>query len=581
MSMNKKMRIGDMLIQSGFIDQAQLDTALEVQKKTGQRLGRALVQLGFVEEQQFLTLLSKQLEIAYIKLSDFKFNSEITQRLPETLARRFRAVVLMEDNDGLIVGMADPMDLFVHDELERVLGSKIKPAIICESELLSTFDVVYRRTEEISQIASELSGELGDDTYDVLHMETDTAEDAPVVKLLQTLFEDAIQVKASDIHIEPDENVLRLRQRIDGVLHEHVMNEKRIANAVVLRLKLMSGLDISEKRLPQDGRFNMTVNGSKIDVRISTLPTQYGESVVMRLLDQSGGVTSLDEVGMPTDILQRFRAQVRSPHGLVLVTGPTGSGKTTSLYGALRELNTAEKKIITVEDPVEYQLPRISQVQINEKIGLNFAKVLKASLRQDPDVLLIGEIRDQETAEIALRASMTGHLVLSTLHTNDAISSTMRLIDIGIEGYTVAGALRAVIAQRLVRRICLSCVASYQPNMQEKAWLKAVMGDQAATAHYVKGRGCNNCNQTGYKGRVGVFECLELDDTLTDLLRREDTAEFSKVARAKPNFRILAECALGYAQDGVTTIEEVQRVSEHVSEIDAEPLTKSYYTGGG
>lgn len=575
MSLNKKMRIGDLLIEKGVIDQSQLETALEVQKKTGQRLGRALVQLEFVEEEQFLTLLSQQLEIAYIRLSDFKFNAEITQRLPETLARRFRAVVLMEDADGLVVGMADPMDLFVHDELERVLGGRIKPAIICESELLSTFDIVYRRTEEISQIASELSGELGDDTYDALHMETDTAEDAPVVKLLQTLFEDAVQVKSSDIHIEPDEKVLRIRQRIDGVLHEHVMNEKRIANAVVLRLKLMSGLDISEKRLPQDGRFNMTVNGSKVDVRISTLPTQHGESVVMRLLDQSGGVTSLDEVGMPADILARFRAQVKAPHGLVLVTGPTGSGKTTSLYGALRELNTAEKKIITAEDPVEYQLPRISQVQINDKIGLNFAKVLKATLRQDPDVLLIGEIRDQETAEIALRASMTGHLVLSTLHTNDAISSTMRLIEVGVEGYTVAGALRAVIAQRLVRRICSSCVVAHQPDSQEKAWLRAVMGPEAAVAHYVKGRGCNQCNQTGYRGRIGVFEFLEMDNTLADLLRKEDTAEFAKVARAMPNFKTLAECALEYARDGITTIEEVQRVSEHVAEVETQTTNQT------
>lgn len=570
MSLNKKMRIGDMLIKKGVIDQSQLETALEVQKKTGQRLGRVLVQLEFVEEENFLTLLSQQLEIAYIKLSDFKFNPEITQRLPETLARRFRAVVLMEDTDGLVVGMADPMDLFVHDELERVLGCRIKPAIICETELLSTFDVVYRRTEEISQIASELSGELGDDTFEALQMETDTAEDAPVVKLLQTLFEDAVQVKSSDIHIEPDEKVLRIRQRIDGVLHEHVMNEKRIANAVVLRLKLMSGLDISEKRLPQDGRFNMTVNGSKVDVRISTLPTQYGESVVMRLLDQSGGVTSLDEVGMPADILARFRSQIKAPHGLVLVTGPTGSGKTTSLYGALRELNTAEKKIITAEDPVEYQLPRISQVQINDKIGLNFAKVLKATLRQDPDVLLIGEIRDQETAEIALRASMTGHLVLSTLHTNDAISSTMRLIEVGVEGYTVAGALRAVIAQRLVRRICSSCVVAQQPTSQEKAWLRAVMGPEAAVAHYVKGRGCNNCNHTGYRGRIGVFEFLEMDNTLSDLLRKEDTAEFAKAARAMPNFKTLAECALDYARDGITTIEEVQRVSEHVAEVETQ-----------
>jgi MSHA biogenesis protein MshE len=568
MGLNKKVRIGDLLISHNVIDQAQLEQALDMQKKTGQRIGRTLIELGYVEEDKLLTLLSEQLEIPYIKLSNFKFESEITQRLPETLARRFRAVSLMEENGMLVVGMVDPMDLFVCDELSRILGTPIRPAVVKENELLATLDVVYRRTDEISQIAQELSGELGDDGLEALQMETDTAEDAPVVKLLQTLFEDAIQVHTSDIHIEPDENVLRIRQRIDGVLHEHVMNEKRIANAVVLRLKLMSGLDISEKRLPQDGRFNMTVKGSKVDVRISTLPTQHGESVVMRLLDQSGGVVSLDKVGMPDDILRRFRAQIKAPHGLVLVTGPTGSGKTTSLYGALRELNTSEKKIITVEDPVEYQLPRVSQVQINDKIGLNFAKVLKATLRQDPDVLLIGEIRDQETAEIALRASMTGHLVLSTLHTNDAISSTMRLIEVGVEGYTVAGALRAVIAQRLVRRICDSCTEPYDPDPQEKAWLVGVMGPAALSSGYKKGRGCNQCNNTGYKGRVGVFELLEMDQNLADILRKEDTVEFARTARNMPNFKTLAECALDYAKQGITSVEEVQRVSEHVAEVD-------------
>jgi MSHA biogenesis protein MshE len=568
MGLNKKVRIGDLLISHNVIDQGQLEQALDMQKKTGQRIGRTLIELGYVEEDKLLTLLSEQLEIPYIKLSNFKFESEITQRLPETLARRFRAVSLMEENGMLVVGLVDPMDLFVCDELSRILGTAIQPAVVKENELLATLDVVYRRTDEISQIAQELSGELGDDGLEALQMETDTAEDAPVVKLLQTLFEDAIQVHTSDIHIEPDENVLRIRQRIDGVLHEHVMNEKRIANAVVLRLKLMSGLDISEKRLPQDGRFNMTVKGSKVDVRISTLPTQHGESVVMRLLDQSGGVVSLDKVGMPADILRRFRAQIKAPHGLVLVTGPTGSGKTTSLYGALRELNTSEKKIITVEDPVEYQLPRVSQVQINDKIGLNFAKVLKATLRQDPDVLLIGEIRDQETAEIALRASMTGHLVLSTLHTNDAISSTMRLIEVGVEGYTVAGALRAVIAQRLVRRICDSCTEPYDPDPQEKAWLVGVMGPAALSSGYKKGRGCNQCNNTGYKGRVGVFELLEMDQNLADILRKEDTVEFARAARNMPNFKTLAECALEYAKQGITSVEEVQRVSEHVAEVE-------------
>lgn len=567
----KRVRLGDLLISKGAITEAQLMEALAEQKRTGQRLGRALVSLGYIDEDDMLSMLSQQLGIPYITLGNFKFNLELTRLLPETMARRFRALVLAEEDDELLVGMIDPMDLLASDELTRILGKPIKPALIKEADLLPTLDVVYRRTSEISNIASQMNDNMGEDALDSLQMETDTAEDAPVVKLLQTLFEDAVQVKTSDIHIEPDENVLRIRQRIDGVLYEHVMNEKRIANAVALRLKLMSGLDISEKRLPQDGRFQIVVKGCKIDVRISTLPTQHGESVVMRLLDQSSSSFDLDRVGMPKAILDRFRQLVRSPHGLVLVTGPTGSGKTTTLYGALRELNVAEKKIVTAEDPVEYQLPRVTQVQINEKIGLDFAKVLKATLRQDPDVLLIGEIRDQETAQIALRASITGHMVLSTLHTNDAISSATRLIDIGLQGYMVASALKGIIAQRLVRRICDSCAISYQPDPQEFAWLKG-MGVTPAT--YKKGKGCNNCNNSGYKGRVGVYELLEMDQELGDLLRVEDTATFARQAAAKASYRPLVLCALDYAHQGVTTLEEVMRISEYIASGDELELTE-------
>ncbi|MBL4826888.1 MAG: type II/IV secretion system protein, partial [Spongiibacteraceae bacterium] len=396
--------------------------------------------------------------------------------------------------------------------------------------------------------------------------------DAPVVKLLQSIFEDAVQARASDIHIEPDEHVLRIRQRVDGVLQEQVMNEKRIASAVVLRLKLMSGLNISEKRLPQDGRFRISVKDRPIDVRISTLPAQHGESVVMRLLDQSEGSIDIDKVGMPSNILHRFRQQIRRPHGLILVTGPTGSGKTTTLYGALQELNSAEKKIITVEDPVEYTLSRITQVQVHDSIGLDFGSVLRSCLRQDPDILLIGEIRDQETAEIAVRASLTGHLVLSTLHTNDAITSAMRLIDVGLEGYLVASALRAVIAQRLVRRICHSCKQPYQPDQQEENCLRALVGniDQLQFHH---GRGCSHCNNTGYRGRIGVFELLEIETTMADALRSADPIAFAKAARAQPGFKPLTHCTLEYARQGVTSVEEVLRVSEQLAEETLETLS--------
>ncbi len=342
----KKIRIGDLLVQNQLLTEEQLGEALASQKTSGKKLGRAVIDLGLVEEDQLLSLLSQQLEVPFIHLNNYDFKPEITKRLPESYARRFRAVVLTEENDHLVVGMADPTDIFGFDELSRILQQPLQLAVVREVELLESLDMLYRRTSEIASLAEELSDELGDQSVEIDLLKATGAEDAPVVKLLQSIFEDAVQVHASDIHIEPDEKVLRIRQRVDGVLQEQVMNEKRIASAVVLRLKLMSGLNISEKRLPQDGRFHITIKNRPIDVRISTLPAQYGESVVMRLLDQSQGIADLDNVGMPLEILQRFRLQIQRPHGLVLVTGPTGSGKTTTLYGALSELNNPEKKLL-------------------------------------------------------------------------------------------------------------------------------------------------------------------------------------------------------------------------------------------
>jgi MSHA biogenesis protein MshE len=378
------------------------------------------------------------------------------------------------------------------------------------------------------------------------------------------LFEDAIQVRASDIHIEPDETVLRIRQRVDGVLQEQVMDEVRIASALVLRLKLMCGLDISERRLPQDGRFSLRVKDRNIDVRLSTMPVQHGESVVMRLLDQSSGVFALGELGMPPQMLRRFEALVRRPHGMVLVTGPTGSGKTTTLYAALQALNTSKTKIITVEDPVEYRLPRINQVQVNPSIGLTFARVLRTSLRQDPDIILVGEMRDEETAEIGLRAAMTGHMVLSTLHTNDAISTVNRMMDIGIKNYMLASALHAILAQRLVRRVCLSCAEPVELGMRERLWLERNNSVDSAGATFKQGRGCSHCNHTGYSGRIGVYELLEMDQKLSDTLSHGDSAQFALKARHAEGFRSLASHALDYAMQGLTTIEEVLRISADV-----------------
>jgi MSHA biogenesis protein MshE len=558
----KKIRIGDLLVEHKIVSETQLHNALAEQKKTGHKLGRTLVALGYISEDQLLDFLSRQLQLPFIDLKHYKYSPETVRLLPETVARRYRVIALDASGESVLVGMADPTDIFAYDEIARVLRRPLREAVVRESDLLRTIDTVYRRTEEISSLAEELSEELSDTDFDLAQLaESTDVSEAPVVKLLQSLFEDAAQVGASDIHIEPDESVLRIRQRIDGMLHEQVMKEKRIAGALVSRLKLMSGLDISEKRLPQDGRFNIRVKGRTIDVRVSTMPIQHGESVVMRLLDQAGGMLDLDHLGMPADVLKRFRHSIHRPHGMVLVTGPTGSGKTTTLYGALNELNLPEVKIITVEDPVEYDLPRVNQVQVKPKIGLDFATVLRTALRQDPDIVLVGEVRDNETAEIALRAAITGHLVLSTLHTNDAVSTAIRLIDMGAEGYMVATALQAIIAQRLVRRICISCATDHHLQAREQAWVEGLLGESVSDVRFRRGTGCPHCNNTGYRGRVGVYEFLEMTPELTDALRRNDTAAFAQLAEQSAGFRSLARSALDHAREGTTTLEEVLRIT--------------------
>lgn len=558
----QKIRLGDLLVEQGIITAEQLAKALAEQKKTGIKLGKMLISLGYIDERGLMSFLAEQLRIPSVDLRRYQLKPELVKKLPETFARRYRAILLREEAGNYLLGLSDPTDLFAQDKISRHLKAPVSVAVVSEADLLSSFNSLYRRTDEISTIAEELGEELSQSEFDLARLATGTdVSEAPVVRLLQSLFEDAIQVKASDIHIEPDENLLRLRQRIDGVLHEQVMREKRIAPALVSRLKLMAGLNISERRLPQDGRFNIRVQDHHIDVRLSTMPTIHGESVVMRLLDHSHGMVTLESTGMPAELIKRFRRIIHKPHGMVLVTGPTGSGKTTTLYAALSELNNAERKIITIEDPVEYRLPRINQVQTNGGIGLGFAEVLRTALRQDPDVILIGEMRDRETAEIGLRAAMTGHMVLSTLHTNDAVSTTSRLLDMGAAGYLVASSLQAVLAQRLVRKICNNCTEAYAPEHHEKVWLQNNPMPELDVVTFKHGRGCMQCNNTGYSGRVGVFEFLELDENLADALRREDNAEFSRLARTTNAFQSLEQGALSLAMQGVITLAEVIRVA--------------------
>ena len=580
-NVQKRIRIGDLLIERELLTKQQLDTALAEQRNSGHKLGRTLIDLGYVSEKDILNVLSSQMKIPYVDLEQFKFNPDLVKRLPETYARRYRAIVLSggsRKDDELLVGMADPTDIYAYDAISKQLQSNIQLAVVRESELIRTFGLVYRRTDEISNLAQELGAELSEGDINLEAMVAgEDITDAPVVKLLQSLFEDAVQVGASDIHIEPDEKVLRIRQRIDGVLYEQVMDQKRIANALVMRLKIISGLDIAEKRLPQDGRFNIRIKDHSIDVRISTMPVQHGESVVMRLLDQSGGMLQLEHLGMPAAMVQSFRRVIHAPHGLVLVTGATGSGKSTTLYAALKELNDPDKKIITAEDPVEYRLPRINQVQVHNKIGMDFSQILRAALRQDPDIILIGEMRDQVTAEIGMRAAMTGHLVLSTLHTNDAMHTLERLLDMGSEGYLIASVLRAIVAQRLLRRVCTSCKQAVQLDEQQKTWLNTVSAGKYENAEFHKGKGCTNCNDTGYHGRIGIYEMIEPDKAMLEAIRNGDIAMFSEVVNENNNYVPLVESGLQLAAQGITSLNEVMSFAgEYYQQEEEAEVISSY-----
>lgn len=574
MSGKKKIRLGDMLVERGHISGEQLEEALANQKVSGQKLGRILIENGYVKEDDMLQELSLQLKIPFIDLLHYKFKPEVIKLIPEIQARRYRAVALSKDDQGVVVGMADPTNIFAYDELSRLLNTTIRLAVVRESDLLRTIDTVYRKTEQISDLAEELSDELSESDVDLAAMVSSAdVADAPVVKLLQSLFADAVQIGASDIHIEPDESLVRIRQRVDGVLQEQVVDEKNIASALVSRLKLLANLDISEKRLPQDGRFSIKVDSHNVDVRMSTMPILHGESVVMRLLDQSKGTYDLDSLGMPERIIKSFSHAVTRPHGMVLVTGPTGSGKTTTLYAGLKLLNKPDIKIITAEDPVEYRLARINQVQIHSDIGLTFANVLRTALRQDPDVILLGEIRDEETAEIAIRAAMTGHLVLSTLHTNSAIGTVNRLVDMNAKSYLLAAALNAIIAQRLVRKVCESCAQKADLTAEQLNYVTATGGEHAGRATYMKGPGCAHCNNTGYQGRVGVYEFLDINQGLSDVLGRGDTVAFAEKAREDSGFFTLEQAALQIARDGTTSIEEVLRIAADVGMESNEQLS--------
>ncbi len=562
--MIKKLKLGDLLLENKIITQLQLEKALGLQKKSGKKLGDVLIDQGLIDETSLLLFLSKQLNLPFLELPYYKIKPEVIRELPENIARRYRAIPVDRIKGGFLVAVADPTDVVAFDEVSKKLKKQIRIVVVREKDLNRVINEVYRKTDEIASLAGELEQEIGVVSYK--NEMDDDMGDAPIKKLLDSIFEDAIQVNASDIHIEPAENGMRIRQRIDGVLQEQMMKGKTIISAMVLRLKLMAKLNISERRLPQDGRFSIRLKERKIDVRISTMPVENGEAVVMRLLDQTQGVLRIDDLGMSASILEKFRYHLSRTHGMILVTGPTGSGKSTTLYAGLMAVNTADKKIITVEDPVEYSFDRINQVQVQPKIGLNFSTILRSALRHDPDIVMVGEIRDEETAQIALRAAMTGHLVLSTLHTNDALSGPARLINMGVEPYLAASAIRLVLAQRLAKRVCQSCRESCKPTERELQWLKMIIPELKEVPEFKRGKGCSQCGMRGYKGRIGVYELIEITEDLSDALREGDLKTFTIMTRKKPNFKTLTHCALEYAMQGIISLDEVLRLSVELAE---------------
>jgi len=562
----QRFRLGEVLVSKGLIDNAQLKQALDMQKVSGRKLGRALTDLKFVTAAQIGEVIAEQLNIEFVDLTRRELDPAFVKRLSEAQARRYRALVLGPRDGGLEVGLTDPSDMVTFDQLSRALQTTLFPTVVTEEALLASIERIYQRKEEMAGFAREVAADVGDNS--VLNLSgletTASAEEAPIVKLLNTIFQSAVTRDVSDIHIEPQEKSLQIRFRIDGVMQVQSAPDARISGAMVQRLKLMSNLDISEKRLPQDGRFRVKVGATTLDVRISTLPTQYGESVVMRLLAQNADRMRLEAIGIPEPILKRLRAALTASSGMVLVTGPTGSGKTTTLYAALAELNTPETKIITVEDPVEYRQQGLNQVQVNDKVDLTFARVLRSCLRQDPDVILIGEMRDQETAEIGLRAALTGHLVLSTLHTTSAAGTPMRLRDMGIPPYMVALGVRLVLAQRLVRTICPHCRTGHTLLAHEQEWLADEPGFADGSLQASQGVGCYACHQSGYAGRVAVYEMLEMTPALVHLVNADDPAGFTTEARrAFADFTLRAS-VLTMVAAGRTTIAEAMRIGSGI-----------------
>ena len=551
-------KIGEILIEQGFISMEQLREALEEQKLTGEKVGEILVKKGVVGQEEIELALSKQKGIARFDLSNYIIEPSLFKLIPEDFARKYKLLPVFLIENTLTVAMADPTNVFIIDELQRLTKLMVEPVLAQELEIKKSQDQYYGGSGTLLEIVASIDRSK-------LSEGEKLGEEAPIIKIVNYLIMQAVQLKASDIHIEPEEKTLNIRYRVDGLLRRQSPLPKDLSGAVISRFKIMSGLDISEKRLPQDGRIIMKIGNKDIDFRVSTCPTIHGENVVLRILDKSGVVLGLETLGFPAKELGMFQEMIHSPYGIILVTGPTGSGKTTTIYSALQILNKETVNIMTVEDPVEYQFPGIRQVPVNVKTGLTFAAALRSFLRQDPNIIMLGEIRDHETAEIAIQAALTGHLVLSTLHTNDSSSAFSRLIDMGIEPFLVSSSILGVMAQRLIRRVCERCKESYAPS--EEALRNIGLADKIGqNITFNKGIGCKLCNSSGYKGRLGIYEILKVSPKVQETVLKRSSADDIRAIAIKEGLSTLRDAALQKLLAGLTTPEEVMRVTLEASE---------------
>lgn len=547
-----RKRLGDLLVEAGLLTEEQLQLTLK-EKSRSQKLGDALLQRGYVTEQQLIEVLEFQLGIPHVSLYRYPFDTNLINIVSKETAKRNLIIPLKKDGDKLFVAMADPMDFYTIDDLRLSTGFQIETAIATKDDILRAVNKYYDMDEGLE----ELFG-TGPSHTEEVEQEKIVDQDSPIVRLVNQVLTNAAVLKASDVHIDPQETKVVIRYRVDGVLRTERVLPKHMQSVLTARIKIMANLDITEHRVPQDGRIKMNLDFHPVDLRVSTLPTVYGEKIVMRLLDLGSTLNDINKLGFNKVNLQRFNNMIEKPTGIVLITGPTGSGKSSTLYAALNKLNSEEVNIITVEDPVEYQLEGVNQIHVNSNVGMTFAAGLRAILRQDPNIIMVGEIRDKETAEVAIRASLTGHLVLSTLHTNDSIGTITRLVDMGVEPFLVASSLSGVVAQRLVRRVCRDCAKTMEPSKREiEIFAKRGMKiDQV-----VKGAGCSSCNMTGYKGRVAIHEVLVIDDTMRRVIMNGESFSRLREIAIQNKTIFLVDDGLIKIKQGITTTEEVLRVA--------------------